>query len=597
MSTMMMKLLNRFKNNGLFVKMFIVMVVSIVLVSVLITFNTFRVSEKLFIETFSITNNKIINQINVNFESFTDAISMSFHEVQQSNKIKTFLTEKESDAISEAKAYYNINEQMGQLPANFDIPGMNMFLVGENGRSFSTNYVNWPISKELLKESAITERTYQHPKKILFHYDTLKEDPSTSYIVASKPLYDRKSARIYGLLYIAIQEREFEKYYERYTSEGNDVVIIDGSGKVVSSNQRDLIGHRQTDLLQYAKEIETTKSELSNVDLFGRKKMVISQHIPVLNFHLVNLIDRDIVMNNLMDTKSIVWISLLIVSAALIVVFFITGRLTKSLKLLVSQISNMAKNDFGQYVTVGGSDETKQLATTFNYMLDELHVYVEQLIETQKKQRKAELSALQQQINPHFLYNTLASINMMVQQGNIEKSADTIHALIALLENTVGNPNEIITVEQELESMKHYAFINESRYGDRIKVTYFISPDCLDYGLPKLIIQPFIENAFFHAFNKKESGHIHLLIAGIENNLVCEVIDNGDGMEMNASKQSQENKPNRHLFNGIGISNVEERIKLLYGKEYGIEIASQLGEGTSVKIKLPIIKPDNPTVH
>ena len=586
----MIKGFNRFKNNGLFVKMFIVMVVSIVLVSVLITLNTFRVSEKLFVDTFSITNNKIINQINTNFETFTDVISMSFHEVQQSDKIKAFLTEKDFDAKTDAKAYYNINEQMTSITSNIDIPGINMFLVGENGRSFSTNYVNWPISKELLQESAITENTYRDPKKIMFQYDPLNLDTKTSHIIASKPLYDRETESIYGLLYISIQENELNRFYDRYTSAGNDVVIIDQSGRVASSNQKDLIGHKEMDLLQYAKEKEEDKSNYNSLEVFGKKKIVISQHIPIMDFYLVNLIDKDLVMNNLIDTKSIVIISLLIVSVAVVAVFFITGRLTKSLKLLVSQISNMAKNDFDQYVTVDGNDETKQLATTFNYMLDELHDYVNQLIETQKKQREAELSALQQQINPHFLYNTLTSINIMVQQGNKEKSADTIYALVSLLENTVGNPNEIITVEQELENMRHYVFINQGRYGDRIKVNYFIAPECLNHGLPKLIIQPFMENAFFHAFNKKESGHIHLLIAEREDDLVCEIVDNGDGMEMNERRIIQHNKKNRHLFSGIGIHNVNERIKLLYGENYGVELSSHLGEGTTVKIRLPIIK-------
>lgn len=591
----MMNLLKRFKRNGLFVKMFIVMVVSIVLVSVLITLNTFRISEQLFLDTFSITNNKIINQINSNFEDLTDSITTSFHEVQQSSKIKLFLTEKDSDAKTEAKAYYNINEQMKKLSTNVEIPGVNMFLIGENGRSFSTNYVNWPISKELLRESPITENTNRDPKKILFQYDPLELDPTTSHVVASKSLYDRETERIYGLFYISVQEKELDKYYDRYTSEGNDVVIIDQSGRIVSSSQKNLIGQREMALLKYAKQVEGDASDYHNLEVFGRDKIVIAQHIPIMDFYLVNLVDRNLVVNKLIDTKSIVMISLLIVVVALVVVFFITRRLTKSLKLLVTQISNMARNDFGQYVTVGGSDETKQLATTFNYMLDELHDYVEQLMETQQKQRKAELSALQQQINPHFLYNTLTSINMMVQQGDRAKSAGTIHALISLLENTVGDPNEIITVEQELENMKHYVFINEGRYGDRIKVNYFISPDCLNDGLPKLIIQPFIENAFFHAFNKKYTGHIQLLIARIDDCLVCEVVDNGDGMEANEHKASGNNKKNRHLFSGIGISNVNERIKLLYGEGYGTEIASRLGDGTRVKITLPIIKPKENT--
>lgn len=142
-------------------------------------------------------------------------------------------------------------------------------------------------------------------------------------------------------------------------------------------------------------------------------------------------------------------------------------------------------------------------------MLDELNEYVEKLVETQKEQRNAELAALQHQINPHFLYNTLASVNFLVQQGSQEKAVQTIHALISMLQNALSNVSESITVTQELENLKSYVFINHVRYGERIRVNFFVSPDCMDCHLPKLIIQPFIENAFFHAFTRK-SGDISI---------------------------------------------------------------------------------------
>lgn len=147
-------------------------------------------------------------------------------------------------------------------------------------------------------------------------------------------------------------------------------------------------------------------------------------------------------------------------------------------------------------MAVTGSYETRQLSTAFNYMLKELNDYVAQLVETQKEQRNAELAALQQQINPHFLYNTLASVNILVQRGSKEQATETIHALISLLQNTISNVKETITVEDELINLKHYVFITQVRNGNRIKVETFVSPDCMNAKVPKLILQPFIENAF-----------------------------------------------------------------------------------------------------
>lgn len=354
---------------------------------------------------------------------------------------------------------------------------------------------------------------------------------------------------------------------------------------------------KDKELLKHAKEIDEDGLDYKNAIVMDRNQIILTEYLPSFDLYIVNLVDKKLVMKNLIDTKAIIFISITIVSIALFIVFLISRRLTKSLTNLVKQISNMPKYDFDQYVTVSGSYETRELANTFNYMLDELHDYVEELMETQKKQRKAELAALQQQINPHFLYNTLASIKIMVEQGNKENAGETIRALISLLQNTVGNISETISVEQELMNMKNYAFINQMRYGQRIKVNYYISPDCLAFQLPKLIIQPFIENAFFHGFNKKSDGYIHIMIAQEGEKLVCEVVDNGDGMQVNREHRLPSHKSKRQLFSGIGVNNVNDRIKLLYGKEYGVAITSQIGKGTRVKIHLPLIQPkENPNI-
>ncbi|WP_237150179.1 sensor histidine kinase [Planococcus kocurii] len=318
--------------------------------------------------------------------------------------------------------------------------------------------------------------------------------------------------------------------------------------------------------------------------------MFMSQYLPTYNMYLVNLVDKNAVLNNLVNTKEILLISLGIVLLAVIVVFIISRRMTNSISKLVKEISTMAKHEFTKPVPETGGYETKKIAHAFNFMLNELQEYVELVVQAQQKQRGAELSALQHQINPHFLYNTLASVKFMIQQGNKEKATDMIHALISLLQNALSNVDQTITVEQEVIDLKNYVLINQARYGDGIKVNFFISPDCLDCQLPKLILQPFIENAFFHAFNEKKEGFVQILVSQKGSNLLCEIVDNGDGMEIKGDYTKEDFKEKRHLFSGIGIRNVHERIQLLYGEEYGVEITSEKTLGTKVKVELPLQK-------
>ena len=319
----------------------------------------------------------------------------------------------------------------------------------------------------------------------------------------------------------------------------------------------------------------------------GKKQIILVESLPSLDMYLFNIIDKEKAFGNLIDKRKIVLISIGIVLIALVSVFFVSRRLTNSLSRLVRQIEHAPKSEFRQYVAVLGTYETRQIGHAFNSMLDELHEYVEQLMLSQKQKRNAELAALQQQINPHFLYNTLASIKFMVQQDSKEDTEAMITALISLLQNTIGNVNETVTVRQELDNLKNYVFINQKRYGNQINVSYLVAPDCLDVRLPKLILQPFMENSFFHGFNRKAGGSIHVLIWQEENNLICEVADNGDGMEELSEKNLPNQKYKRQLFSGIGVRNVHERIQLIYGEEYGVTISSKQGEGTKVRIILP----------
>jgi two-component system, sensor histidine kinase YesM len=585
----MIKFLEKLKYQGLFVKLFLVMVISITAVSVLTSWTMIQMSERLFIKTFSITNSKVIGNIRSDLESFNHSIVKAVTDVQLSGTIRSFLTEKGSNSLRTSRLYYNTKEQMDRIKSYMDAYEVGITMIGVNGREYVTDRSYWKISMDQLYHHEITNRARKEPKRLVYQYYREKTPQSDGVIVATKALIDRTTGKIYGMLYISIREKEFKRFYNDFTSTGNDVVILDRTGMVLSSNRGKWIGRRNPGLLKDAREIVEAGSDYKNGRVMGKHQLILAEYLPDCILYLVNLIDRDFARSQMVNVKAVTAICLLIISVSLVIVFFISRRLTRSLSTLARQMSNITKRDFGNYISVSGSYEIRMLAQAFNYMLDELNEYVKKLLETQRKQRKAELAALQNQINPHFLYNTLASIKMLVLKGSKDKAADTINALISVLQNTIGNGDEMVSVEQEISNLKNYVFINHVRYGGRIQVHFFVAPDCSHFKIPKMIIQPFIENAFFHAFRVKQEGYIHVLISKDPNFLICEVIDNGDGMEGITDRTFPPLKSKRQLFRGIGIQNVDERIKLLYGEKYGVTIASNPGEGTRVKIRLPLI--------
>lgn len=586
----MKKWMNQLSRLGLFPKLFLVMVVSIVLVSVLILWTTIHMSTNLFTETFSITNSKVLNQIKTNFESFNEAIAAVSNNVMQSGSIRGFLSEGDADSLTMAKSFYNMRETMDRVQSITESYEVGITIIGINGRSYSTNRAHLQLSVDELKQEPITMEAAETPSRLIFDvYQNESTLGSQQMISATKALTDRTRSRIYGTLYVTMREDIFRQFYSSFTSRGNDVVIMNEKGEIVSSNREDWIGTTQLDLLSYARDMNNNSPRSINARVMDQDSVVLSEYLPFYRFYIVNVVDKDLAMGQLIDMKTVALICAAIVVGALILVFLITSQITKSLRRLVKQMSNITKSDLDNYIPVSGSYESRQLGHAYNYMLDELHDYVDQLVQTQHEQRNAELAALQSQINPHFLYNTLASVKVLVQQGNKDRAAETINALIGLLQNTISDVSQTVTVEQEVENLKNYVFINHVRYGGRIKAAY-VAPDCTHYHVPKLVIQPFIENAFFHGFIKKETGTIHVMVSRAGESLICEIMDNGDGIEGLVMGETLPNpKNNRQLFSGIGIRNVHDRIELLYGSPYGVTIMSTVGEGTRVTVTLPLI--------
>lgn len=587
----MKKWMNQLSRLGLFPKLFLVMVVSIVLVSVLILWTTIHMSTNLFTETFSITNSKVLNQIKTNFESFNEAIAAVSNNVTQSGSIRGFLSEGDADSLTMAKSFYNMRETMDRIQSITESYEVGITIIGINGRSYSTNRAHLQLSVDELKQEPITMEAAETPSRLIFDvYQNEATLGSQQMISATKALTDRTRSRIYGTLYVTMREDIFRQFYSSFTSRGNDVVIMNEKGEIVSSNREDWIGTTQADLLSYARDMNNNSPRSINARVMDQDSVVLSEYLPFYRFYIVNVVDKDLAMGQLIDMKTVALICAAIVVGALILVFLITSQITKSLRRLVKQMSNITKSDLDNYIPVSGSYESRQLGHAYNYMLDELHDYVDQLVQTQHEQRNAELAALQSQINPHFLYNTLASVKVLVQQGNKDRAAETINALIGLLQNTISDVSQTVTVEQEVENLKNYVFINHVRYGGRIKAAFYVAPDCTHYHVPKLVIQPFIENAFFHGFIKKETGTIHVMVSRAGESLICEIMDNGDGIEGLVMGETLPNpKNNRQLFSGIGIRNVHDRIELLYGSPYGVTIMSTVGEGTRVTVTLPLI--------
>lgn len=284
----------RFKNNGLFIIMFLITVLMIITVSVTITWTTIRMSEQFFIDKFSITNGKVMNEIKESFETFNYSVVSASNSLLQSGSIRKMLTEHESN-LQKMSSFYNMSQLIERIEPNLDAYQVGVRIIGVNGVSYSTDGNRWPISDQELKDHVIAHNTLAEPKRLMYQFDLrsdrakgTKDEP---FIVASRALMDRITGIVYGSMYFAIEESEFRKFYSSYTSLGNNVYVINKSGIIVSSNQSELIGQRAAELLGYAKEAEQGDSarEYSTRNFMGKEQIMMIESLPTFDMYLVNV--------------------------------------------------------------------------------------------------------------------------------------------------------------------------------------------------------------------------------------------------------------------------------------------------------------------
>jgi two-component system sensor histidine kinase YesM len=395
--------------------------------------------------------------------------------------------------------------------------------------------------------------------------------------------------KIYAYLYFIIKESTVQsKFYDQFITENTDFYLLDEDQNVVSSNRKEYLG-KKLDESPLLNVMLKSDEEQSTKGTGTSQRTVFQKDLAASDLRMIGVMNTHLILKELMNEPLMILLCMVIGVIGCIVSVRLVKRIMVPLTQITDKMAKVKDGNFDQYIEGGdGTDELTDLVTTYNYMLDGLNQYVEKLMKTEEEKRKAEISALQMQINPHYIYNTLTSIKWMIWQNKYEESVQNLDAFVELLRNTISNTDEFITVDQEVRNLNNYILINNTRYGDKIKTEFFVSDECEEALVPKLVVQPFVENAYFHAFPTAEGGSIQIFINRKGRNLNIAVVDNGIGMDDTQNPLNQNNiKKTTEHYSGIGVHNVENRLKLLYGEEYGIDIRSRKGRGTTVNIVLP----------
>ena len=288
-------------------------------------------------------------------------------------------------------------------------------------------------------------------------------------------------------------------------------------------------------------------------------------------------------------------IAVLTIGLAMAVMQITTGML-RPIQVLAQAAGRISEGDLDARADVDSRDEIAVLADRFNDMAGNIQTLVVKVREDEQKMRKADLRLLQEQINPHFLYNTLDNIVWLIEGNEPDEAVEMVVTLSEFFRLVLSKGKEFITIRQEEQHISSYLQIQGKRYHDILDYHIYIDPEIYEYQIPKLTLQPLVENALYHGIKYKRSrGMIEITGTKEGENLYLTVADDGVGMDEDELKKLEKeiSRPCKETESGFGLANVNERIRMYFGSEYGMKIWSEKGSGTRITIEIPAIT-DNP---
>lgn len=386
-----------------------------------------------------------------------------------------------------------------------------------------------------------------------------------------------------AILIINFKEALMEQMFDGSNSiDGSFYCVSSSDGVIVSHSQKEKNGDVENlPWLNLAEENENG----SIIMKYQGKNMVICYSVSaVTGWIAASVTPVNSLINNVSKIQIFtvfVWILLFLLAMFLSKLF--SRRITKPVNQLVEAMKQTGKGDFSIRLSVQGKDEMWYLTEKYNEMGERIQTLIEQNYKSELRKKEAEIMALNLQLNPHFLYNTLNIVNMMaLEEGNMEVSKILI-SLSDMLQYTFRNRQELVSFSEEYVWLQNYLHIMGIRFEGKFKVQYEIDKNVFQYSIPKLLLQPLVENAIIHGLRDVKHGGILWIRARQDGKyLSLEVEDNGRGMD---EKELQHAKSMD--YNRIGLNNAEQRLRLIYGAQGKMQIITSCGKGTRIIVILP----------
>lgn len=526
------------------------------------------------------------SSVNFHLNSARDISSMAYLDGELKRLIMEFKAAE--DRKEKFDSYRRLQDKVHTLSMGRNIYGIRLYIDDKYIHLMGKNQIQ---SEDYIQDKNWYEEVLNEDGGVIwlptYHYQTSTYESDSLISLVRVIPDDRSSGDHLGVLMVDIHERAFRDVIDQISiPDEAEIHLMDMHGYVITSNDQDKIGSfvRRSDYVPFESRYDNGKRDLK---IDGLESILFHVRIPNMDWQLVSVMPISAVTQDAQEILQFMLILLLIVGVLSVLISFrLAGDITYRLEDLSYNMDKIKQDDWDIELDITYDDEIADLQRNFLYMTESMKRLINEKYQAEIDLRKAELRALQAQINPHFLYNILDMINWMAMR----QGADDINYVVAKLAKffrlSLSSGREMIPIGDELEHIRLYVDIQNVRYEDRIAFNMEIDESVLDYYTVNLILQPLVENAIMHGINERDDKKGIIRIVAYEDieSIIFKVEDNGVGMSEETLSSLQEGRST-----GYGVRNVDERLKLRFGDEYGLTYVSKENEGTQVTVRIPII--------
>ncbi|WJH30181.1 sensor histidine kinase [Paenibacillus sp. CC-CFT742] len=560
-------------------KLFLVFVLVTIIPMMLLVYFSFELTKSKLTEQLYINMMNSTAQIAKNLENKLDSYEHISASIYLDNRLANYLTTEYQDDPSYLDVYNYIGNRIDTIMAAY--PDFDSAFIYSNNPSLpKDNYYIKPITPEV-QETELVQKLQQSYGNII-HLSSPQTADGPAMFTLARLLNNNSNQYPYGMLVFQISESVIYSLMEKEAG-GKDIFIMNDQGVILSSADKKLINTRLPELLDT--HFDDSLSGRFDTTYQGVKALAVYNTLKN-GWKTVSIFPYESIIK---DAKSlsqlIIKVSLAFIGVALLLIYITASLFSKRIRTLIRMIRRIERGDFTPtHEEQLGSDEIGQLHFAFQQMTIRLRSLITEVYQKELQSKEAELDLLQAQINPHFLYNTLGSISSLAIKHQDPQIQDMVLHLAKFYRISLNKGKSVLTINEELKLTQSYNAIQLIRFKGQLNFIYTIDQAILPYSTVKLALQPFVENAIIHAvWNQETPLNIHIK-GGFENDsIILSVMDDGMGMSRETLLSLLEDKPGR----GYGISNVDRRIKLKFGENYGVHVYSRLGAGTTVQITLP----------